>query len=91
MAIDHLMNSFVPASGGGILQTIIGSQFPGKPEFSPEKNSHTIDLDVDARSIAFEINAIDKEKIIPRLEATWPRFNFTKIDPSITEEFKSGL
>ena len=62
LAINHLMNSFVPASGGGILQTIIGSQFPGKSEFSPEKTSHTIDLDVDVRSIAFEIDAIDKEK-----------------------------
>ena len=62
MAIDHLMNSFVPASGGGILQTIIGSQFPGKPGFSPEKTSHTIDLDVNVKSIAFEIDAIDKEK-----------------------------
>ena len=62
LAIDHLMNSFVPAPGGGILQTIIGSQFPGKPEFFSEKTSHTIDLDVDVRSIAFEIDAIDKEK-----------------------------
>jgi predicted alpha/beta-fold hydrolase len=44
------------------LQTIIGSQFPGKPKFFPEKFSHTIDLDVDAISIAFEIEAMDKDK-----------------------------
>ncbi len=56
------MSTFTPASGGGILQTIIGSQFPGKPQFFPEKISHTIDLDVDASSIAFEIEAMDKEK-----------------------------
>ncbi len=56
------MSTFNPASGGGILQTIIGSQFPGKPQFSPEKISHTIDLDVDASSIVFEIEALDKDK-----------------------------
>jgi predicted alpha/beta-fold hydrolase len=62
LEIDHLMSTFVPVSGGGIFQTIIGSQFPGKPKFSPEKKSHTIDLDVDAISIAFEIEAMDKDK-----------------------------
>jgi len=62
LEIDHLMSTFVPVSGGGIFQTIIGSQFPGKSKFSPEKKSHTIDLDVDAISIAFEIEAMDKDK-----------------------------
>lgn len=62
MEIDRLMSTFVPALGGGILQTIIGSQFLGKSKFSPKKISHTIDLDVDARSIAFEIEAMDKDK-----------------------------
>ena len=62
LEIDHLMSTFVPVSGGGIFQTIIGSQFPGKPKFFPEKKSHTIDLDVDAISIAFEIEAKDKDK-----------------------------
>jgi len=62
LEIDHLMRTFVPASGGGILQTIIGSQFPGKPKFLPEKRSYTIDLDINAKSIVFEIEALDKEK-----------------------------
>jgi predicted alpha/beta-fold hydrolase len=62
LEVDHLISAFVPASGGGILQTIIGSQFSGKPKFSPEKFSHTIDLDVDGISIAFEIEAMDKDK-----------------------------
>ena len=62
LEIDRLMSTFAPAPGGGILQTIIGSQFPGKPNFLPEKISHTIDLDVDAKSIVFEIDAMDKDK-----------------------------
>lgn len=62
MEIDHLMSTFIPASGGGILQTIIGSQFPGKPKFLPKKKSYTVDLDVDAKSIVFEIEARDKDK-----------------------------
>ncbi len=62
MEIDHLMSTFAPAPGGGILQTIMGSQFPGEFKFSPEKISHIIDLDVDAKSIVFEIEALDKDK-----------------------------
>ena len=62
LEIDRLMNTFAPAPGGAFLQTIIGSQFPGKPKFLPEKIPHTIDLDVDAKSIAFEIQAVDKDK-----------------------------
>ncbi len=62
LEIDHLMSTFIPASGGGILQTIIGSQFPGKPKFLPKKKSYTVDLDVDAKSIVFEIEARDKDK-----------------------------
>lgn len=62
LEIDHSINTFVPAPGGGILQTIFGSQFPGKPKFPPEKLSHTIDLELDAQSISFEIEAKDKGK-----------------------------
>jgi len=62
LEIDRLMSTFAPAPGGGILQTIIGSQFPGKPKLVPEKISHTIDLGVNAISIVFEIEAMDKDK-----------------------------
>ncbi|MBC8284566.1 MAG: alpha/beta fold hydrolase [Nitrospinae bacterium] len=58
------MNSFVPHPilGGGIIQTIFGSQFPGKSIVFPSVITHTIDLDEDAKSIVFEIEAKDKSK-----------------------------
>ncbi|MBT5471265.1 MAG: alpha/beta fold hydrolase [Nitrospina sp.] len=64
MKIEQLVNSFSPhpAIKGGVSQTILGSQFPGKPEAFPELIPHTLDLGVDAKSIIFEIEARDKEK-----------------------------
>jgi len=58
------MNTFIPHPllGGGIWQTIIGSQFSGRVKITPKKNSHTLPLDVDAKCILFEIEAADKNK-----------------------------
>ncbi len=64
MKIEELMSSFFPhaAIRGGIFQTIVGSQFPGKPAVFPELIPHTLDLGIDAKSIIFEIKAKDKGK-----------------------------
>lgn len=64
MKFDELINSFVPHPflKGGVIQTIFGSQFPGKPIESPPKVMHTVDLGQEAKSIVFEIAAKDKSK-----------------------------
>ena len=64
MKLDELMNSFSPHPilSGGILQTIFGSQFPGKPIALQNKITHAIDLDENAKSIAYEIAGKDKVK-----------------------------
>ncbi|MEK9629151.1 MAG: alpha/beta fold hydrolase [Nitrospinota bacterium] len=64
MKIGELLVDFTPhpALRGGIVQTIVGSQFPGRPKFSPERTSHTIDLGVDAKSIIFELKPKEKDK-----------------------------
>jgi len=66
---DALLKSFFPHPilRGGIIQTIVGSQFPGKPMPIPGKISHTIDLDVDAKSILYEIEGQDKDKPVVML------------------------
>lgn len=69
LSIDEFSRSFTPhpVLRGGIIQTIAGSQFPGKPMSTPEKISHTIDLDVDAKSILYEIEARDENKPVVML------------------------
>ncbi len=64
MKLDELMNSFAPHPilSGGIIQTIFGSQFPGKPIFFQNKITYAIDLDENAKSILYEIAAKDKNK-----------------------------
>ena len=64
MKFDELMSSFVPhpVLGGGIIQTIFGSQFPGESISLPSKITHTIDLDENTKSILYEIAAKDKMK-----------------------------
>jgi len=58
------MNSFSPHPmlNGGILQTIFGSQFPGKQVSFQNKITHAIDLDENEKSIAYEIAGKDKMK-----------------------------
>ena len=64
MKLDELMNSFTahPVLSGGIIQTIFGSQFPGKSISLQNKITHAIDLDNNAKSIVYEITAKDKMK-----------------------------
>ena len=51
------MNQFLqefsphPAIRGSIIQTIIGSQFPGEELKLTDKISHYIDLDVEAKAV----------------------------------------
>ena len=60
------MNQFLqrfsphPAIRGAIIQTIIGSQFPGEELKLTNKISHYIDLDVDAKDVLYEIEAETK-------------------------------
>ena len=62
------MNEFLrrfsphPAIRGAIIQTIIGSQFPGDGLKLPDKISHYIDLDVDAKTVVYEIAAKEQNK-----------------------------
>jgi len=58
------MNSFAahPVLSGGIIQTIFGSQFPGKSISLQNKITHSIDLDNNTKSIVYEITAKDKMK-----------------------------
>ncbi len=69
LRIDELLGPFTPhpALRGGIIQTITGSQFPGKPMATPGRISHTLDLGLDAKSILYEIEASDKEKPVVML------------------------
>ena len=64
MKLDELMNSFTPhpVFRGGIIQTIFGSQFPGKSISLQNKITHAIDLDENAKSIVYEIAGKDKMK-----------------------------
>ena len=64
MKISELLEPFIPhpALRGGIIQTIAGSQFLGKSIELPKKIAYTIDLDVDAKSILYEIKSVDKNK-----------------------------
>ena len=42
-----------------------------------------------ANQLLFEMaNAVDEEIVVPWLEATGARLNFTKIDTPVTEEFE---
>ena len=62
------MNEFLPAFSphsavrGGIIQTIIGSQFHGEELKLTDKISHYIDLDVDAKALVYEIEAETKNE-----------------------------
>ena len=62
------MNQFLqgfsphPAIRGGIIQTIIGSQFPGEVLKLTDKISHYIDLDVNAKGVVYEIETEAKDK-----------------------------
>jgi len=58
------MHSFSshPIFCSGTLQTIFGSQFPGKPISFQNKIAHAIDLDEHAKSIIYEIVGKDKMK-----------------------------
>ena len=71
MKLDELMHSFSPHPilSGGILQTIFGSQFPGKQVSFQNKITHAIDLDENAKAIVYEIAGKDKMKPVSRL--TW--------------------
>ena len=63
MKINDFLEPFTPhpALRGGIIQTIAGSQLPGNLIVLPEKIPYTIDLDVDAKSILYEIKSEDKK------------------------------
>lgn len=69
MKINELLEPFTPhpALRGGIIQTIAGSQLPGRPIALPEKIPYTIDLDVDAKAILYEIESVDKNKPVVML------------------------
>ena len=62
------MNQFLqefsphPAIRGAIIQTIIGSQFPGEGLKLPNIFSHYIDLAVDAKAVVYEIEAEKKNE-----------------------------
>ena len=73
MKLDELMNSFSPHPilSGGIFQTIFGSQFPGKQVSFQNKITHTIDLDENEKSIAYEIEGKDKTKPVVLLLMGW--------------------
>ena len=64
MKFDDLINSFVPHTllRGGIIQTIVGSQFPGKSMIPTGRITHIIDLEKNSKSISYEITAKDKTK-----------------------------
>ena len=64
MKFDDLINSFVPHTllRGGIIQTIVGSQFPGKSMTPTGRVTHIIDLEKNSKSISYEITAKDKTK-----------------------------
>tara|TARA_Y100001934_G_scaffold174570_1_gene206884 strand:- start:386 stop:1405 length:1020 start_codon:yes stop_codon:yes gene_type:complete len=69
LKIDDLLESFTPhpALRGGIFQTIAGSQLPGNPIVLPEKISYTIDLDVNVKSILYEIKSVEQNKPVVML------------------------
>ena len=69
LKINDLLEPFTPhpALRGGISQTIAGSQLPGNPIVLPEKIPYTIDLDVNAKSILYEIKPADKNKPVVML------------------------
>lgn len=56
-----------PVIKGAIIQTIIGSQFPGERFKLPDKISHYIDLDVDAKAVVYEIESEKKNEPVVML------------------------
>lgn len=62
--MNELLRDFSPhpAIRGALIQTIIGSQFPGDGLKPPGKITHYIDLDVEAKAVVYEIETAEKDK-----------------------------
>ena len=64
LRMNHFLEGFSPhpAIRGAIIQTIIGSQFPGEELKLTDKIAHYIDLDVNAKAVVYEIEAETKNE-----------------------------
>ena len=64
LRVNQFLQEFSPhpAIRGSIIQTIIGSQFPGEELKLNDKIAHYIDLDVDAKAVVYEIETETKNK-----------------------------